>query len=340
MARIHLDSQAFKHNIQTLGKIVPAGQMAIVLKDNAYGHGLMEIAQLAAAEGITHAVVRRMDEAAQIAGHFESVLVLAELPAQTPPEHIHLTLNSLEAIARTPEGSSVHLKVDSGMHRNGIVPQELESALKKIKARGLVLKGLFSHSRSGDELSSELFWQYKNFVALKAECERFCDALGLDRPMFHFANSASLMRFGKKVAFDRVRIGIAAYGYSEFDPLFAMPELKPVLSLWGERIASRRLVKGQRVGYGGTGIAERDGVVSTYDAGYADGLFRYDGRGGFALGGGSEVMGKISMDNLSLSGDAERVCLIDDARLWAKHFGTITYDVLVKLSPSIKREIL
>jgi alanine racemase len=284
--------------------------------------------------------VRTVAEAEAVSGSFESVLVLAELPQKLVAQNIHITLNTPEAIAKLPEGTAVHLKIDTGMHRNGIAPGDLETALQKIKAASLRLAGVFTHSRSGDELSSELFWQYKNFTALKTRCEALCDALAMPRPLFHFANSPSLLRFGEMVAFDRVRVGIAAYGYIDAAALMKRSDLRPVLSLWGEKIASRRVVKGERVGYGGTGLALRDGVVSTYDLGYADGLFRHDGSAPFALEDGTAVMGKISMDNLSLASEADEIRIIADARHWAKRFGTITYDVLVKLSPRIKKEIV
>ncbi len=340
MSQIQLDAGAFAHNIDQIKTFTPVEKIAIVLKDNAYGHGLKEMAGLAAENGIRHAVVRTVAEAQTLAGQFESVLVLAEIPETAPEASIHIAVNSMEEIRRTPAGTAVHLKVDTGMHRNGVDPKELKNALVLVKEGELKLEGIFSHARSGDELSSELFWQLKNFEALKAEAETLCKALGFERPLFHFANSPSLLRFKEDAVFDRVRVGIAAYGYHEFGELFAMPELKPVLSLWGDRIASRKLHQGQRVGYGGAGEMARDGIVSTYDLGYADGLFRYDGKGTFALEDGTPVVGKISMDNLSLESEQPRCKVVGDARHWARRFGTITYDVLVKLSPRIKRKIV
>jgi len=340
MSFIRLDSHAFAHNIATVQALVPTEKIAIVLKDNAYGHGLAEMASLAVQNGIRHAVVRTVAEAESISGSFETVLILAEIPREKPADCIEVAVNSLEEIAKVPEGTAIHLKVDPGMHRNGIEPSELETALQKIKNSGLRLTGLFSHSRSGDELSSELFWQYKNFLEIKARCETLCTELGMALPLFHFANSPTLLRFGETVAFDRVRIGIAAYGYIDAEPLMRNPDLRPVLSLWGERIVSRKLRKGQRVGYGGAGMMSRDGVVGTYDLGYADGLFRHDGSVPFHLDAETEVVGKVSMDNLALNRNDAQVCVLADAHVWARRFGTITYEVLAKLSPRIPREIV
>jgi len=340
MSFIRLDAAAFAHNMNQIKALAPTEKIAIVLKDNAYGHGLEAMATLAVQNGIRHAVVRTVAEAETVSGMFDSVLVLAEIPEMKPGATIHIAVNGMEEIKKSPAGCAVHLKVDSGMHRNGIAPEELRDALKLITDKGLRLEGIFSHVRSGDELSSELFWQYKNFQEIKAKAEALCDELKIPRPLFHFANSPTLMRFKEDVVFDRVRVGIAAYGYHEFPEVFEVAELRPVLSLWGEKIATRKLRQGQRVGYGGSGEMSGDGVVSTYDLGYADGLFRHDGSTSFALEDGTALVGKVSMDNLSLQSDKKEIRLIGNARHWARRFGTITYDVLVKLSPRIKRNIV
>jgi len=340
MSFIRIDSKAFEHNISVIKEIAPDEKISIVLKDNAYGHGLMQMARLAINNGIRHAVVRSKNEADMIASLFESVLILAEVPKDAIAQNIHIAINRIEDIQKIQKNASVHLKIDTGMHRNGVSKEELESAIKMIKESGLLLKGLFTHSRSSDELSSELFWQYKSFQEIKKRSEMICDELGIARPKFHFANSSALLRMKEDALFDMVRVGIAAYGYSECDSVFNPPGLKPVLSLWGEKIASRKILKNQRVGYAGEGKSDKECTVSTYDLGYADGIFRDDGKREFFLGDGTKVIGKISMDNLSLESEKDEVCIIEDATLWAKRFNTITYEIVVKLSPLIKRIIV
>ena len=85
---------------------------------------------------------------------------------------------------------------------------------------------------------------------------------------------------------------------------------------------------------------EKDGVVSTYDVGYGDGFFRLNGTAPFATPSGSKILGRVSMDNLSAEGKADELCLFDDVRTLAKHHGTITYEILVRLAPHIKKEIV
>lgn len=339
MSYILLSKQAFFSNLEALLAYAPKEKIALVLKDNAYGHGLEPMAEMAAEWGIEKAVVRTVAEGTAVAGKFQTVLVLADLPRGPVPGNLHFTVNAPEELERIPAGTPVHLKVDTGMHRNGILPESLETALEAVDAKGLALAGLFTHPRSADLLSSELFWQLETFKAVVDRTKRWCMEKGRELPAFHFANSAALLRLGAAGAFDMARVGIAAYGYTEMEPVFSLPELKPVLSLWGEKIGERRLKKGQRVGYGGSFRAAKAMVASTYDIGYGDGFMRLDGSRPYPLPGGGEILGKVSMDNLSVSGNDDAVCLLDDARVPAERFGTISYDILVKLSPLLERRI-
>jgi alanine racemase len=154
---------------------------------------------------------------------------------------------------------------------------------------------------------------------------------GLKIPLFHSANSATLLRL-QNYEDDFARCGIASFGYEEFPKSFEIPKLKPVLSLWAEKIATRELKKGQRVGYGGTFKAKENMIVSTYDIGYGDGFFRFVDD--------EKILGRVSMDSFSMKGNSDKVLLILEAKEIAKHFETISYDVLTKLSPDIKRIIV
>ena len=131
-----------------------------------------------------------------------------------------------------------------------------------------------------------------------------------------------------------MRVGMAQFGYPQFDESL---NLRPVLKLYADLISSRVLKKGERVGYGAKFEAPRDMRIGTYDLGYADGLFRYGGEGELALANGQKMLGKMSMDSFCAEFGGERVCVLDDARIWAKRFGTIEYEILVKLNSNIPR---
>lgn len=313
-------------------------KLAIVLKDNAYGHGLLPMATLANQAGVAHAVVRTLDEAHAIASLFQTVLVLAQIPSQSVAWHIHITVNSLEDIARLTSNTSVELKVDTGMHRNGIRAHELEAALEAIKERGLVLKGVFTHFKAADTLSSDFFWQTKQFETVKTAVKAWATQHKIPLPRFHSANSAGLFRMH---ALDEeiARVGIAAYGLLELPFPFTQPNLKPVLSLWGERLASFAVKKGYRLGYDGVGVAQEDTTFSTYDIGYADGLLRLDDQTTYTNEEGVSIIGRVSMDNIIANTTTQELCLFSDARAYAKKAGTISYEVVVRLAPHLKRTV-
>ena len=337
MGWIKLNKNAFFNNLQIISnKAGSTDKVAIVLKDNGYGHGLIEMASMAKEFGIKRAVVRSIGEAKRIEDFFEYILILADKPKED--FRFHFAINQLDDIKEFKSGSNVELKVDTGMHRSGILPSELKEAFKLIKQKRLNLKGVFTHFRSADDLSSELFWQQQNFKKVKLEVLKLCKEFNFKKPLFHSCASSALFRT-QKLEDDFARVGIAAYGYLEMDEVFDYPPLKPVLSLWAKRISKRELKKGQRVGYGGVFEAKEDMVISTYDIGYGDGFFRFNGRGEFVLPGGYRVAGRVSMDNLSAICDKNEICVMDDAKIVAKKFKTISYDVLVKLSPFLKREI-
>ena len=330
MAYITINKQNFHHNLQQIAlKTGAISKIAIVLKDNAYGHGLIPIATLASEFGLSHAVVRTVKEASAIKSLFENILILND--KGIVEEKYSFALNSLRQIANTPKGTRVELKVDTGMHRNGISPHQLDEALAMINQRGLDLIGVMTHYRSADVLSSELFWQQKNFESIKNAVKK----AGFETIRFHSHNSATILR-QKSFTEDLVRVGIGAYGYDELPSSYDKVGLKPVLSLYASLVASRIVQKGERIGYGGTFITPKEMRVSTYDLGYGDGWSRGESANPYITAEGLPILGRVSMDLLSLESTQERVCIMDDAQKAGKHFGTISYEMTTALSPQIE----
>lgn len=341
MSKIVLKKEAFFYNANLLSSIAKSKNIYAVLKDNAYGHGLDEIARLCAQYGFVRAIVRDFSEAAVVSHMFEEVLCLSETKNfDLTRKNISYAVNSMESLQKMESGTKIHLKIDSGMHRNGISPSELDVALQMTAKKGLSLVGVMSHLRSADELSSELFWQEKIFLGIRQSVLDFCDRYGLNAPMFHLYNSAGLVRQGELGVFDAARVGIALYGLLEMPSGFFLPEFKPVMTLIADRISSRKLFKGARVGYGGAGTVAGDTRVACYDIGYADGLMRVGPRGGLVLADGTKVVGRVSMDSFCADADREFVVLFEDARVLAKQYGTIGYEIVTRLSPAIQRVVL
>ncbi|NCB14310.1 MAG: alanine racemase, partial [Erysipelotrichia bacterium] len=98
--------------------------------------------------------------------------------------------------------------------------------------------------------------------------------------------------------------------------------------------------KGQSVGYGGTFTAKENMIVSTYDIGYGDGFLRLNERASYTTPKGYKILGRVSMDNLSLDTNEENVCIFDDVTALAKVHDTITYEITTTLNPNIEKEIV
>jgi alanine racemase len=335
MGTLKLSLKALIHNLDIIAHhIGDRDKISVVLKDNAYGHGARLIAGACREYGIGHAVVRLEREALEIEEFFEDILILADYPTCCNSK-FHYTINSLECINAFPEGTKVELKIDTGMHRNGVGMDEVERAFMMMADQKLQCVGVMSHLRSADTLSSEYFWQRKAFDALKPYCEALSQQYGWN-PRFHLSNSAGVFR-SSHCNDTIVRVGIAMYGCLEMDVSLLQPDLRPVLSLWGDKISTRTLKKGERVGYNGIYTAIDDEIISTYDMGYANGLDRLASNR-YVTPNGVELRGRISMDSAAFSSDAQELLIFDNANKYAKSVGTIGYEILACLDSSLKRE--
>ena len=340
MAKILLNKENLFHNFRVIAEQTGSVEkVAVVLKDNAYGHGLFEIATLAKEFGIKKAVVKSLDEALIIEKLFDDIVILAQKDIHTYSHTFHIAVNSLDAIKNLPENIKVHIKVDTGMHRNGVMPESIEEAFLGLSKKNIQITGVFTHHRSADELSTDFYWQKSVFTRVKEDVKKICEKLFLPLPAFHSCNSAGLFRTSN---FDEdfARIGIATYGYLDNDGVFDFPILKPVMSLWASKMSSRKLLKGQSVGYGGTFTASEDMIVSTYDVGYGDGFLRLNERNSYTTPEGFKLLGRVSMDYISLNTNKEEVCIFDDVNILAKEHDTISYEITTTLSPYIKKEIV
>ncbi len=340
MAKILLNKKNLFYNLEEIAKKTKSkNKVAVVLKDNAYGHGLVEIASLCKEFGIEKAVVRNLEDAQKIREFFNYILVLADSSFVNYSHTFHIAINSLDDIEKVPQNANVHLKIDTGMHRNGISISDIEVAILGLYNKKANITGAFTHHRGSDTLSSDFFWQNENFTKAKHKVKEVCEKLFLPIPAFHSCNSAALFR---KDNFDEdfARVGIATYGYLDNDGVFPFPKLRPVMSLWAEKIASRTLKKGQSLGYGGKFKASENMIVSTYDIGYGDGFLRLNENQIYTTPMGYKVLGRVSMDNISVNSNEEEICLFEDVTNLAKIHNTITYEITCSLKNSIKKEIL
>jgi len=331
MSELVLNRSAYIHNLTKIcAKAGGKDRVILVLKDNAYGHGAALVGREAASYGIKFCAVKNEAEARELEPFFEHILILSHIPTGGESERFIYAVNDISLIAKFKKGARVHIAVDTLMHRNGVSVGEVRAACEAALAHGLQICGAFTHFRSAEELSGDYFVQRQNFAAVKAVVREICGGSNLT---FHSHNSAATERFGE-LADECVRVGIAAYGYAQFDDSL---ELKRVASLWAHKVSGRVLKKGQCAGYGAKFCASEDIKIAVYDLGYGDGLLRYAGEGELRTAGGQRLLGKMSMDSFCCEDVGDKICVFDDASVWADFFGTISYDVLTKLSPSISR---
>ena len=331
MSELVLNRSAYIHNLTKIcAKAGGKDRVILVLKDNAYGHGAALVGREAASYGIKFCAVKNEAEARELEPFFEHILILSHIPTGGESERFIYAINDISLIAKFKQGARVHIAVDTLMHRNGVAVDEVRAACEAALAHGLQICGAFTHFRSAEELSSDYFVQRQNFATAKAAVREICGGSNLT---FHSHNSAATERFGE-LADECVRVGIAAYGYAQFDESL---ELRRVASLWAHKVSGRVLKKGQCAGYGAKFCASEDMQIAVYDLGYGDGLLRYTGEGELCTAGGQRLLGKMSMDSFCCEYVGDKICVFYDARVWADFFGTISYDVLTKLSPSISR---
>ena len=149
MARITLSKSAFFHNLALLSeKLGSKEKLAIVLKDNAYGHGLMPMAELSHAYGIRRAVVRTFAEAEAIKTLFDYILILNPRAPYINDPRFALTINDLAQLHEIPPKSRIELKIDTGMHRNGLRADNLPEIFSLIDKKSLRLNSVMTHFRS------------------------------------------------------------------------------------------------------------------------------------------------------------------------------------------------
>ena len=334
MAYITLSKKNFFYNLDIISKITKSkDKIALVLKDNAYGHGLLEVASMAKEYGIKKAVVRSNAEANAVQEYFEYILVLADIP-QTPSNKIRYTINDIKTINKFPKDTLVELKVNTGMNRNGVDISQLNEALEAIKTQGLNLEAIFTHHSCADEVSVKFQVQKAVFEAVKLTLKEESPSL-----RFHSCNSAALFR-EEHFSEDMVRVGIAAYGCLELSrEIAAAFTLKPVLSLYATQLSSRSICEGEHVGYSSTFTAREETVVSNYDFGYGDGFLRACSNT-YETPSGEKIVGRISMDNSSFISEKKELLIFSDASRVAEYAKTISYEILTSLKPHLKREIL
>jgi alanine racemase len=304
-AEVDLDSIA--HNISAIRSNLPEEVTLIaVVKANAYGHGDVQIAQMALQLGATHLAVAFLDEALALRNKgIQSPIIV--LGASRPRDikvavqyDITLTAFQYEWFEESREylGANqtinIHLKIDTGMGRIGIRSSEEVNAIEDFVERDnrFQIEGIYTHFATADELDT---------TYLDKQQRAFMDILSVlkKRPkMIHSSNSAAALRF-PFAYFNAVRVGIAAYGLTpskEIEHLLPF-SLREAFSLHSRIVHVKKLAKGEKVSYGITYETMEEEWIATLPIGYADGWIRkLQGQEVIVDGVRAPIIGRICMD--------------------------------------------
>jgi alanine racemase len=368
-----ISRSALTHNVTVLRGLVGDRALCAVVKANGYGHGATLVAPALLEAGADLLAVAIIDEGIELreAGITAPILLLSEIPADTLhlalTYDLSLTVGSLQgarAVVETARATGrvavVHVKVDTGMYRQGVRPDEVGDVVAVLDDPSVVLEGLFTHFpvADGEEEVDVAFTQAQTtrFEAIVAElAER-----GVRPRYVHLANSAALL--GHPAAYGNLlRPGLALYGYAPAgwlrDELARRGlELRPALSLRAHVVAVRRVAAGERPSYGRRRALEHDATIITVPFGYADGYpRRLFEAGAEVLVHGQRVplAGTVTMDQLLVNAGDLPVALGDDVVLlgtsgsasitaddWATWASTIAWEILCGIGARVPRVVV
>lgn len=372
-----IDVAAITHNARVLSQLVRPAQLCAVVKANGYGHGARAVATAALAGGAFGLAVALVDEGVELRqrGVRGPILLLSECGADaidTALAHrLTPTLYTAEGVAHAAEAAreygqriSVHVKVDTGMHRVGALVPAVPAILQAIAdAPFLKFEGLWTHLPVADGESGEdgafTRGQLESFERVLADLDRD----GALPELVHAANTAGAIAF-PSARYSMVRCGIGLYGYlpgkavtTAFTTASGGASLQPALSLRARVVSVRTLEEGARPSYGRLRPLPRRSVVATVPIGYADGVPRALFTHGFSVligGRRRPLAGMVTMDQIVVDcGDDATVRPGDEVVLlgrqgdeeitadeWAELLGTISYEVLCGIGPRVPRIVV
>ncbi|TDQ05795.1 alanine racemase [Labedaea rhizosphaerae] len=347
-AEVVVDLDAIRHNVRLLAARAAGSATMAVVKADAYGHGAIPVAKAAIEAGATWLGSCSLAEALALrdAGLDVPILSWLDLPgADLAPGVAHgidlaaSSTRELHAIAdaghRAGSTPRVHLKIDTGLSRNGCPPHEWPALVEAAAKSDVDVVAVWSHLACADEPGHK---------SVDVQADRFDHAYRVAReagltPQRHLANSAATLT-RPDLHFDLVRVGIAMYG---LNPVPQEEDLKPAMTFRSSVALAKRIAAGESVSYGQTWTAERDTTLALVPAGYADGVPRLlSGRMDVWLAGKRRpVRGRVCMDQLVVDcgdddvSEKDTVILFGDganggptAREWADTIGTIDYEIV------------
>ena len=357
---VEVDLKAIAHNIRELRRITnPKARIMAVVKANAYGHGMIEVARQSLENGAEALGVANIEEGIQLrkAGIDAPVLIFG----YTSPVHakkliefdITQTVYSYEtsralseALAAYGKKIKVHIKVDTGMGRLGLLRGIKNNSLSEAESISrlpmLELEGIYTHFAAADK--SDRSYAGKQF-------EIFIDFLnqlriaGLEIPVTHAANSAAIINV-PETHLDMVRAGISIYGlYTSEEVDRSIIKLKPAMELKTKIIHLKKVPAGFKISYGTTYETDKPTTIATVSIGYADGLNRLlSSKGRMLVCGGQSapIVGRVCMDMTMLDvGEIPEIVMEQEAVVFGKQGNaSISVDEIASTINTINYEVI
>lgn len=362
-----INSAALRHNIQLIKSFAPNQKLLAMIKANAYGQGLLPAAHILA-DQVDGFGVARLREALEIQetgytgkillveGFFDREELLKTLSRRFDSViHCYEQLELLEQVATEWEKEqqkgfwkrktkiyfpiNVWLKIDTGMHRLGVHPEQVDEFYQRLKKCPLVESISFvSHFSRADEL--DCGYTEKQIATFEQATQSYPEHA-------RSISASSGILYWKQAHYEWVRPGIIMHGISpHYEPITHLG-FQPVMTLSSSLIAVRTHKAGEPVGYGGTWVSPKDTKLGVIAMGYGDGYPRNAPEGTPVLINGRKVpiVGRVSMDMLTVDLGADSQDKVgDEAIFWGKdllieeiaeHIGVISYELITKLTPRV-----
>lgn len=318
---ITISKDRLLHNLHTFQKMIPDTRIAPVLKSNAYGHGLTLVAKIIDNQDVPFIIVDSYHEAIILRneGIKSKILIIGytftENILKNKLEKVAFTITDVEQLyeisKKLQSTNYFHIKIDTGMHRQGIPANEIKQVIELLKLNPLIVpEGICSHLAESDSANEHLtndqikFWN----ETVNIWKNEFRDTL-----YYHLSATAGVM-FSKKIEANVLRLGIGLYG---IDPRENIEEkncfdIRPVLEMKSVISGTKKIPAGEKIGYGSTFTAPRNIRIATIPAGYYEGIDRRLSNKGFIKIGNSfcPIVGRVSMNITTID-----ISTVPDAKL-------------------------
>ena len=357
LIKVLVFANRLKNNYRLYSQNYPGLKFAPVLKSNAYGHGLWEVAEILKEQSPPFFVVDSYYEADFLRrrGSHVPLLIIgyssAEQIFQNQFKDVAHTVISLEGLCslaqRLNKPRLIHLKIDTGMHRQGVLYEEIPAAIELLKSNSnLVLEGVCSHLADADGASGS-FTQKQ--IELWNQAARLFKQNFSGIKYFHLSATAG-MKYAREAQTNAARLGIGLYGYGD------LPGLEPALEMRTVVSSLKTLRAGESVGYNATFTAQKDMQLATLPVGYYEGLDRrLSNKGAVQIRGQAcRIVGRVSMNITSVDAGSQPDAKVGDevvvisgeagavnsAKSWAELCGTIPYEILIHIPQHLRREVV